>query len=254
MSLRPLPRPGVLLLGALALAGSLHARVAGADTVVIPNAQTSSEGGASNVFPFGATVFSPNNPFRSQQVYGAVGFGVEEPITITELRFRADTNNTFITPIVVQDIEVRLSTTAKEPDALDNVDHDANLGLDSTLVYDGGLNWPAPSAGIPRPFELPIVFTTPFEYDPTAGNLLVEVYNLSESFPLEYGLDAHSATDETSRVLELKNKETGDPVIPAASTIGLVTQFVYTVPEAESLASSLVALLAVGALARGHRA
>ena len=54
---------------------------------------------------------------------------------------------------------------------------DENVGADETLVYDGPLTLIATDEGLgnpPRPFEYVIEFQTPFTYDPSAGNLLVD--------------------------------------------------------------------------------
>ena len=246
----PIARIRLVLLPALALA---LAPGAFAETVVIPNAQATVEGNESDVFPFGRSAAS-NEPYRYQQVYNAVGFGEQsDVITIEALYFRPDQNNAVNNTITVQSIEVRLSTTQVAADGLDNADFDNNIGPDATLVYSGSLNWPIPSSGSPHPFELPLEFTTPFVYDPSAGNLLLEVYNLSEVFPFEYSLDRQNSVDETSRVVEVVIPSTGEHVIPpvGVGSRGLVTQFVYTVPEASGSAASLVAILAIAVWKRG---
>jgi hypothetical protein len=228
-----------------------------AATLVIPPAQESVEGNEADVFPFGRSAAS-NEPYRYQQVYNASGFGEQpEAITIDELRFRPDAGNQVDTTITVQSIEVRLSTTQVAADGLDNANFDNNIGPDAVLVYSGSLLWPIPSTGtVPRPFELPITLTTPFVYDPSAGNLLLEVYNLSDSFPFEYSLDRENAVDETSRVVEVVIPGTGDHVIPPVGTgsRGLVTQFVYNTPEPASVATGAMALLALASLRRSRSA
>jgi hypothetical protein len=228
-----------------------------AETVVIPNAQATVEGNEANAFPFGRTAAS-NEPYRYQQVYNAVGFGEQtEPIMIEALNFRPDQNNGVNTPIVVQSIEVRLSTTQVAADGLDNAVFDNNIGPDATLVYSGSLNWPTPSSGSPHPFELPLLFTTPFVYDPSAGNLLLEVYNLSETFAFEYVLDTQNTVgDEISRVVEVVIPGTGAHEIPPVGTgsRGLVTQFVYTAPELGSIGAGLTALFALATLRRSRSA
>ncbi len=228
-----------------------------AETVVIPNAQTSVEGNEANVLPFGRTVTS-NEPYRYQQVYNASGFGEQSaPITIDEIRFRTDSNNTVATTITVGSLEVRLSTTQAAADGLDNVTFDNNIGPDATLVYAGGLLWPIPLLSAPpHPFEQTIVLTTPFEYDPSAGNLLLEIYNLSEVFPFEYTLDLQNTlSDEVSRAVENVVPSTGAHVIATPQqnqSRGLVTQFVYNTPEAGTLGAGVVALCALVSLRRSR--
>jgi len=240
-----------------------------ADTVVIPNAQTSVEGGESNTLPFGRTLFS-NDPYRYQQVYNASGFGEQAaPITIDEIRFRPDSNNFFATTMTVGSIEVRLSTTQAAADGLDNDIFDNNIGSNPTLVYSGGLVWPIPTVtAAPRPFELAIPLATSFEYDPSGGNLLLEIYNLSVNFPLDYILDTENTIDEVSRAIDNIVPGTCQVNMPRtcetctceiATTLqnqsrGLVTQFVYTVPESSAVASGVGALVALAALRRTRTA
>lgn len=243
----------LLLLPVLAIA---LAPAAFAATVVIPAAKEFVDGNEANAFPFGKTAVS-NNPYRYQQVYNASGFGEQvDPITIDEIRFRPDGTNQVVTSITIQSIEVRLSTTQVAADQLDNADFDNNIGPDATLVYSGNLIWPAPEAGDPRPFNLPITLSTPFEYDPSAGNLLLEVYNLSEIFPLEYVLDTQNSVDETSRVVEVTIPGSGEHQIPPVGTgsRGLITQFVYTAPEPGAIGAGITALFALATLRRSRSA
>ena len=227
-----------------------------ADTLVIPAAQESVEGNEANAFPFGKTAVS-NNPYRYQQVYNASGFsGLGEPgdvVTISELRFRTDSTNQVPTTVNVNDIEVHLSTTAVAADGLDNEIFDNNIGPDDTIVFSGTRIFPVPTVTTaPRPFEVTIPIT-PFTYDPSEGNLLLEVYNFSEFFPLGYTLDLQNTVgDETSRVVEVIVPGTGNHVIPPVGigSRGLVTQFVYTVPEAGALGTGMTALFALTALRR----
>ncbi len=241
----------------LSLLAVVAAPAALADTVVIPNAQTSVEGNETDVFPFGRSVVS-NEPFRYQQVYNASGFGEQAaPITIDELRFRPDSNNFFATTITVQSIEVRLSTTLAAADGLDNVDFDNNIGSGEALVFSGQLIWPIPTVTqAPRPFELVLpVLPRGFVYDPSAGNLLLEIFNLSDEFPFEYGFDRQNLVgDETSRVVEVVNPSTGvHSIAPVGiGSRGLVTQFVYNTPEPGTLGTGVAALFALAALGRSR--
>jgi hypothetical protein len=229
-----------------------------ADTVVVPNAYESQEAPGLFVFPFATSQVS-NYPVRYQQVYGATEFpALGDVMTISELRFRIDYATGDRNPFEVEQVEVRLSTTAAAPDALgagSTAALDGNVGLDETLVYTGGLSWNACGTQLcppePAPFDLAIVFSEPFVYDPTAGNLLLEVVNGSESYPIQT-FDAVNATDAISNAREVRDRDDGTPLFPS-DTYGLVTQFVYTVPEPGSLGATLAALLAVAGL-RSRRA
>ena len=87
---------------------------------------------------------------------------------------------------------------------------------------------------------------------PLDGNLLLEVYNLSTLYPTQFFDAVNSPSDGIGHVREVLNRN--DPeqsLFPTdAPSNGLVTQFVYTVPETGSLASGAAALLAAGALRR----
>jgi hypothetical protein len=53
-----------------------------------------------------------------------------------------------------------------------------NIGADNTLVFSGTLNWATgnlPGPGNTRQFDVVFPFTTPFLYDPAAGNLLLDI-------------------------------------------------------------------------------
>src|SRR4029450_11694734 len=53
-----------------------------------------------------------------------------------------------------------------------------NLGADNTLVFSGTLIWATanlPGPGDTRQFDIVFPFTTPFLYDPAAGNLLLDL-------------------------------------------------------------------------------
>jgi hypothetical protein len=109
----------------------------------------------------------------------------------------------------------------------------------------------APCVGpYPQPFDLAIPLSTPFVYDPSAGNLLLEVFNDDLTPVINYFLDQeNNSEDSVSRVVELRELVTGNPLFSGNSG-GLITQFVYTVPEASGVASAIAALLALGGLRR----
>jgi hypothetical protein len=231
-----------------------------AETLVSPAIYENSDGGGSTPFPFAVSVFS-NLPFRHQQVYAATEFtGIQEPITITELRFRidqlnGDRNETDPDP----DVQVLLSVTSKAPDMLatgSSAALDSNIGTGQALVFDGILEWDPCGAGncpLP-PFDLVIPLSPGYVYDPTAGNLLLEVYNVATEFQSQF-FDAATAVDGVSTVREVIDAD--DMVTHLwptdSASAGLVTQFEYFVPEAGATLSACAALLALAG-ARRRRA
>ncbi len=141
---------GVFALAVLVLAVShVHAGIIG-----LPST-------ASNAFPFGGT--ATVNPTRYQQVYSSAAFS--GPIDIGTVKFFRET---LAGDLASGTFTLSFSTTSVAVDALDTVNFNNNLGLDNQLfvsqVLPGG---PAPSV---------LSFTgTAFHYDPTLGNLLLDI-------------------------------------------------------------------------------
>jgi hypothetical protein len=237
-------------LAAIALAGAIAAPPAQSDTLVVPEAFENADAPTSLVFPFAVGLFS-NLPYRYQQVYAASDFPETEGgdvLTISAIRFRIDQPQGGKEAMTVQDTDVFVSTTAKGADGLSAGSEDAldsNPGADSALVYTGSLAWDPCGAAdtcVLPPFDLEIVFGDPFVYDPASGNLLLEVFNFSTEFPFQL-FDAVNAVDGISHVREVAVN--GNPTMhefPAASSTGLVTQFVFTVPEPGAFAAIATAL------------
>src|ERR1019366_6196738 len=95
-------------------------------------------------------------------------------------------------------ILINLSTTAKAPDGLDTTFAN-NVGLNDTLVYSGTLTLSSAAIGSPAAFDILIPLTTPFWYNPAAGNLLLDVRNSGGGSSSQF--DAVStANDSVSRV------------------------------------------------------
>jgi hypothetical protein len=116
---------------------------------------------------------------RSQQVYAASEFP-PHAILITELRFRPNMDGWAFSASIAN-LEVRLSTTSKSPRELE-LEFARNTGSDETLVYSGVLNissaFKGPDEG-PKEFDIFLPLKTPFTYDPSRGNLLLDIRNHS---------------------------------------------------------------------------
>lgn len=122
-------------------------------------------GNEGNAYPFGGTFWltSPN-PTRYQQVYSSTAF--PGPIDIGTIRFFRYT--AINGDLASGTYTLSFSTTSVAVDALDTVNFDNNLGAVNQLftvqVLSGG---PAPDV---------LSFTgTPYHYDPTMGNLLLDI-------------------------------------------------------------------------------
>jgi hypothetical protein len=114
-----------------------------------------------NAFPFGGS-WSPN-PSRYQQVYSGAAF--TGSIDIGTIRFfRSSGGGDLASGTFV----MSLSTTSQAVNGLDLVNFDNNLGLDNQLFSTQVL------AGGPAPSGLAFMGDA-FHYDPTQGNLLLDI-------------------------------------------------------------------------------
>jgi len=250
-------RFGVTVLG-LALTAGLATTTgpARAGVIVVPNAQTATEGNDDNGYPFNIANFGLNSQ-RYQQVYNASDFLAAfggGPKLITQIAFRPnpDVGSSFSSTL--PNVQIDLSTTSKTADGLSTT-FAANVGADDTVVHSGPLSlssaFTGPASG-PKDFDIVISLTTPFLYDPTKGNLLLDVRNFGGGFTTQF--DAEQFTgDAISRVFTNDangvNDATGSP-----DTVGLVTQFTFQPAAAVPEPSSLALLgLGAGALAGWRR-
>lgn len=215
---------------ALFLVSGIAAGTASAVTVVVPNSLATSEGDGANAFPFHISSFFPPVPsMRYQQVLHSSEFGAfGGPAVITQIAFRPDGvfGNAFSS--VLPSVRIDLSTTSAAPDALSPI-FAGNVGADATPVFNGSLPLSsvyAGPAGGPKDFDIVVNLTTPFFYDPAAGNLLLDVRNFgggSTTF-----LDIQNPLgDSTSRVFSTVSGSVNDPS-GVETSAGLVTRFTGT--------------------------
>ena len=134
--------------------------------VVVPNSKDGFAG-IGNTRPFSFA------PARYQQLNFAAEFGaITGPSLITEVAFRAGPTATPFTHTVA-DLQVNLSTAAVTPLS---ASYATNVGSDDTVVFSGALAMNVVSAkGALRPFEIVLPLQTPFLYDPSAGDLLLDL-------------------------------------------------------------------------------
>jgi hypothetical protein len=227
-----------LISGALAVFALLATGATSrAASVVAPLGKLNIEGNTHNYYPFdiGATGGAGDSQ-RYQQVYDASDFASSGPILITQIAFRPDAfvGRAFMS--ILPDIQINLSTISLGPDGLSLVFAN-NVGLDDTIVLARGplslsSNFTGPQGG-PLDFDVVITLTTPFFYNPAAGNLLMDVRNFGGGMTTV--LDAQDTTgDSISRVFTTISSPGGvdSPNAGHSDSAGAVTQFTYTsVPE-----------------------
>ena len=173
-----------------------------AATIILPAA---TEGNGNNATPFGlgSPEVAPQITGRYQQVITPCILVFRCSHDSLELAFRLD-------QIISSDpgsstlgnVVVALAITTKNADGLNPVFAN-NLPGGVTTVYSGPLtfSWSA-SSGPQRPFDLRIPLQQAFLYDPSVGNLLLDISviggnTLGSSTPV---FDAANAADSVSRV------------------------------------------------------
>ena len=137
----------------------------------------------------------------------------------------------------IDDIQINLSTTAAAADSLSNTFAD-NVGTNDAVVYNrGSLSMSSADTGAgPRDFDVVVNFHTAFLYDPSAGNLLLDVRNYSGGTTTQF--DAHNVTsDGVSRLWARDVNQLFGAGSDSYASLGLVTQFKYSaVPEPATMA------------------
>ena len=105
-------------------------------------------------------------------------------MTLYGIKFRlATTGGTPGAPFdaTIANITINLSTAATDL-ASASLTFADNVGADNTTVFDGALHLtstsPTKTSGV-QPFDVLIQFENPFVYDPTKGDLLLDVFNFS---------------------------------------------------------------------------
>jgi len=149
----------------------------GATLVVPPNLETV-YGNSSAAVPFHMAL---GNSARYQQVYDASDLS---PLGaaggfITQLAFRVDNFSGASFNNILPDIQINLSTTTRAPDGLSAV-FGENVGLNDTVVFARGpLAIASSGPGNPEAWQVMIPLSTAFFYQPSAGNLLLDVRNFA---------------------------------------------------------------------------
>jgi hypothetical protein len=163
-------------------------------------------------------------PFTAQgtvnQVYGSKIF--LGPVLINGIAFRMDeTSPSGSMEAIIPRVTVRMSTYFGTIDTYRPGGYDQNKGVDDTTTFDAPVHWITSESGMPpNSFDLKLQFSTPFYYDPSKGDLIMN-FTTAGLFGSSIRADYHGHGDPTIGW-------TVSGVVPA----NLVTQFdVTSVPE-----------------------
>ena len=218
-----------------------------ADTIVVPNANTNTEGNDG---------LGSNTLLRLQQVFASSQFvAAGGPIIITQIAVRIDgfgSGFTYTNP----NLQINLSTTGMAPDGL-SAAFASNVGADDTVVRNGSITTSSANTGPPggpKDFDVVMTFTTPFLYDPALGNLLIDLRSTGWLFGPAFFDTQETVGDSVSTLDGNLNSPTG-----SGFTRGFITQFTFTptaprpVPEPTTLLLLGSGLVGIAAKVRRNR-
>ena len=202
-------------------------------SVVVPNSLTDTEGPDQLGFPINCNPGALPDGIRYQQVYLnsqiSQNGGVVE---IVGINFRSAEEEPENPPVIIPQFQIDMSITQAEPDNL-SLTFANNLGLIVTTVYSGPLTVSTPQCGAgPCPFSLRIPLQTPFMYDSSEGNLIIDVKRPICGLT-SITLDASQASedlDNTSNAFTSNGGSVNDPDAFLANNSGLVTEFDIILP------------------------
>lgn len=189
------------------------------------------DAGTGNCFPFGCAYDG-----EYQQVYSSRLFS--GPITITDLEFYNTQYNSGATAMNSGTWTIFLSTTSADWNTMSGIFAN-NLGSNNTMVFTGNLLQPWAFGD-----TLHINLGTAFTYDPTQGNLLMDVMVSGASKAggtIYFDFDGSTLSQRNTFFGRL----TGSGGF-AASGEGLVTGFSASVPEPGNLTLFGLGALLVG--------
>ena len=234
--------------GFVMLVSCIAGHAIGQEIVVSPNSLADAEGNL-------------NAPGSGQQTRVQMLFPASDFISLPEtyaamvaLAWRPDQDNRLMDPISGP-ATIRLATTTA--DSLDstfanNLTHSTGI----TEVFDGTITWQTnndPPEG-PRSFDdFTFQFQTPFTYDPTQGNLLVEFVAPEDWSTVggDYLIDIHVSEGATNTTFI----SAADPSADVATFLGtgiIPTQFTF-IPEPSTIMLSLLGTLGMACAVRRRR-
>lgn len=163
---------------AVAISAALSAQL----SVTVPAGTSAVEGNTNNTFPWGST--STTFPgLRTQLIYDSSNFtsqGVVSPIVITRLRWRANGSTSTWVGGVYANATVSLGTCPVDQ-ALVTANFVNQQGPDFTACYTGPVQFLAGTGAgttVPGPTVVDVALSTPFVYDPSLGDLVIDCDHL----------------------------------------------------------------------------
>ena len=173
---------------------------------------------------------------RWQQVYDDTFFG-STPLTINSIGFRAENAGSIS---YGADFVVKMSTTSAEPGSLSTT-YASNVGTDETSVLSG----PITLTNVVGDFTI-LTFTTPFSYNPSSGNLLIEISHNRATAGSPLAMDSYVSG---AAGLERLGNDRDNTAATGTTYDGgvLVTQFEVGYPAVPEPSS--IVLLGIGGIA-----
>ena len=212
---------------------------------LVPILNETTEGGRNNGLPLNGYW---TESLRYQQIWDSALFGTET-LRIDSLSFRLDGEyGSSFDLAAFPGSMVYLSTSQYNSKTLTPI-FDANHGADKSLVDSNFSVSGTTGPGSANPFNVTLLFETPFIYDPTVGSLLLEM--VLPFLPVTSQFDAASGDEsiagETSRSLSafgtsrLYATNSANPFGKITAQYGLVAAFDATLFNASPVAVPLPA-------------
>lgn len=201
-----------------------------AQVIVVPNTLATNDGNGSS------TSTAAPASVRWLHIHDASQFGaLSGPSFLTQFAYRPDEILGQSGPRSLT-LQIYASTTSRSVDGLSTTFAE-NLGTNNQLVFDGTLNLTTgnlPGPGNTRQFDYVFPFTTPFLYDPAAGNLVLDLQLEASGSAVTF--DTVSEDPAIGRVFSSGSSTAPDGDIRFSH----VTQFTFEPPPLVTIRASQV--------------